>query len=184
MIQLQKALLTKIKKLNKREKIAISAGVVCVVLILFFYIVLKVFDKLDELQQKAAGKQEILTEMKALRLEYLSVKATVEQSSKNVDKRPAGFTLFSFLDKLAGATNLKDHITYMKPSSSVNEESGLKISRVEMKLQGITIEDLTSYLYRVETSENVVVVNGLSITKTGQEQGLISAVLQVETIDS
>ncbi|MEZ4567965.1 MAG: hypothetical protein R2860_13760 [Desulfobacterales bacterium] len=35
---------------------------------------------------------------------------------------------------------MKDHIAYMKPSTSVKEDSGLKISRVELKLQDVTKE--------------------------------------------
>jgi len=72
----------------------------------------------------------------------------------------------------------------MKPSTTVAEGSGLKISRVEMKLSEITMEDLTSYLFKVETSKNMVMVKRLSITKTGKLSGLIGAVLQVETMES
>jgi hypothetical protein len=55
---------------------------------------------------------------------------------------------------------------------------------VEMKLQEINMNDLVSYLYGIENSENMVVVRRLSITKTGQGGGLLSAVIQVETIES
>jgi general secretion pathway protein M len=72
----------------------------------------------------------------------------------------------------------------MKPSTSVKEDSGLKISRVELKLQEVTMKDLTAYLFKVETSENMVIVKRLSVTKTGKDTGLVSAVLQVETFES
>ena len=79
---------------------------------------------------------------------------------------------------------MKDHIAYMKPSTSVKEDSGLKISRVELKLQDVTMKDLTEYLFQVETSENMVIVRRLSVTKTGKDSGLVTAVLQVETFAS
>jgi len=101
-----------------------------------------------------------------------------------MDRRTANFTLFSFLDQLAGDSGLKDHIAYMKPSTTVNEDSGIKISRVELKLQEITLKDLTSYLFKVETSENMLILKRLSITKTGKNSSMISAVLQVETFES
>ncbi len=72
----------------------------------------------------------------------------------------------------------------MKPSTSVKEDSGLKISRVELKLQEVTLKDLTAYLFKVETSKNMVIVKRLSITKIGKDTGLVSAVLQVETFES
>ena len=72
----------------------------------------------------------------------------------------------------------------MKPSSVAEEDSGMKLSRVEMKLQEININDLVSYLYGIENSENMVVVRRLSVTKAGQGNDLLSAVIQVETIES
>jgi general secretion pathway protein M len=108
----------------------------------------------------------------------------LEISRQGFAKRLPGFTLFSFLDKLAGETGVKNRISYMKPSSVAGENSGVKLSKVEMKLQGININDLVSYLYGIENSENMVVVRRLSITKAGQGNDLLSVVIQVETIES
>ena len=96
-------------------------------------------------------------------------------------QRERGFTLFAFLDRLAGETGLKDKIIYMKPSTTRQKLQKYKTSVVEMKLQGINLKDLTAYLYRVETSKNIVFIKRLSISKTDQGQGLINAVMTVET---
>jgi general secretion pathway protein M len=50
-----------------------------------------------------------------------------------------------------------------------------------MKLQNTTLKELTAYLYRVETSENIVFIKRLSISKTVKQAGFINAVLQAET---
>lgn len=148
------------------------------------FIVFPVFEKRDTLREQVSSKQNILLDMKLLRSEYLDMKEKSETSQQGLRNRPANFTLFSFLDQLAGDTNLKDRIAYMKPSSTVKEDSGLKISRVELKLQEVTMKDLTAYLFKVETSNNMVMVKRLSITRTGKDSGLVSAVLQVETFES
>ena len=171
--------------LNKREKVVVSAAIVLLsVFILVQLIIMPVIEKRDTLRNRLDAKKGILAEMKTLRLEYLSIQKKAESSKQGFENRTAGFTLFSFLDSLAGDTGLKDHIAYMKPSTTVAEGSGLKISRVEMKLSEITMEDLTSYLFKVETSKNMVMVKRLSITKTEKSSGLIGAVLQVETMES
>ena len=171
--------------LNKREKVVVSAAIVLLsVFILVQLIIMPVIEKRDTLRNRLDAKKGILAEMKTLRLEYLSIQKKAESSKQGFENRVAGFTLFSFLDRLAGETGLKDHIAYMKPSTTVAEGSGLKISRVEMKLSEITMEDLTSYLFKVETSKNMVMVKRLSITKTEKSSGLIGAVLQVETMES
>ena len=71
----------------------------------------------------------------------------------------------------------------MKPSTSVQKDSPYKISQVEMKLQSLTLEQLTTYLHMIETSKNMVYIKRLSILKTGKQEGFIDAVIQVETVE-
>jgi general secretion pathway protein M len=54
---------------------------------------------------------------------------------------------------------------------------------VEMKLDGITLKQLTTYLHGVETSKNMVDVKRISISKKDKKQRLLTAVLQVETVE-
>ncbi len=73
--------------------------------------------------------------MTVLQSEYNMIKKRTELSKLRFAKRDTGFTLFSFLDKLTGKAGIKNHVTYMKPSTSVQKNSLFKISQVEMKLQ-------------------------------------------------
>jgi hypothetical protein len=52
-----------------------------------------------------------------------------------------------------------------------------------MKLEAVTLEQLATYLYGVETSPNMVEIKKISISKQDKKQGLISAVLQAETVE-
>ena len=70
----------------------------------------------------------------------------------------------------------------MKPSSAVQKEGPYKISRVEMKLQGISLAKLADYLYQVETSPNMVTIRRASFIKQTKGGGGIDTVLQVETM--
>jgi general secretion pathway protein M len=89
--------------------------------------------------------------------------------------------LFSFLDRVAGQTRLKDRIAYMKPSTATPKNSPFKISTVEMKLQAITLEQLVAYLYKVETSENAVHIKRISLVKAGKNKSLITAIMEIES---
>jgi general secretion pathway protein M len=66
----------------------------------------------------------------------------------------------------------------------VQKNSNYKLSRVEMKLDAVTLEQLTSYLYGIETSKNMVIVKKLSISKKEKEDRLINVILQVETLEA
>ena len=46
------------------------------------------------------------------------------------------------------------------------------------------LEQLTTYLYGVETSKKMVIVKKVSISKKEKKQGLINVVLQVETVEA
>ena len=71
----------------------------------------------------------------------------------------------------------------MKPSTTTQKNNPLKVSKVEMKLQAVTLKQLATYLHRVETSENMVSVKRLSISKTSKQEKFINVVLQVETFE-
>ena len=170
------------KKLTRREKYSLygASGIICMFIIVQF-IALPVFDKQDRLERSLEVKTKILQHMIALKSEHDAIIQRTDLSKVHFENREKGFTLFSFLDKLSGKAGIKDHITYMKPSTTVQKNSSYKTSRVEMKLRGLTLQQLTVYLHMVETSKNMVNVKRLSISKTSKHEGFIDAVLQVET---
>lgn len=171
-------------KINRREKYAIYVATGCVFLfVLFQFIVFPIFEKRTHLKNSLQVKTKMLEEMHILKSEYEAIKEKNEWSEARFSKRKQGFTLFSFLDELAGEADVKEHITYMKPSKSAQPNSKYQISMVELKLQQITLKQLADYLYKVETSENMVSISRLSIQKTGKEEGFINVVLQVETLE-
>lgn len=171
--------------LNRRERLFITGAVTFIILfVISQFIVVPVFQKKDELQHKLAVKQNMLKEMRSLRGEYAALEKKAAASKQQFARRIPGFTLFSFMDKTAGDIGIKQNITYMKPSSTVDESTHLKLSSVELKLQDISLKDLSAYLYRVETSPNMIKVKRLSITKDGIDQGLITVVMQVETVEA
>ncbi|MDH3828853.1 MAG: type II secretion system protein GspM [Desulfobacterales bacterium] len=175
---------TALKKMNKRERYAImlAAGVIGIFLVVTF-IVEPFLNKTDQQKKSLHDKAVMLEQMRQLQSEYGTLTQKAKVSEALFSRRQKGFKLFSFLDQLAGEAGIKDHISYMKPSTKVQKNSPYKISRVEMKLDAITLKQLTTYLYGVETSKNMVDIKRISISKKDKKQGLLTAVLQVETVE-
>jgi general secretion pathway protein M len=121
---------------------------------------------------------------KRLKADYDGLKSTAKQSEARFARRDKGFTLFSFLDQLAGQARVKERVSYMRPTKTEQKNSTLKLSRVEMKLEAVTLEQLATFLYGVESSKNMVSVSKLSITRRDQKEGLLDAILQVETLEA
>ena len=173
-----------VKKLTKREKYTIYALSGAILLfILFQFIVFPSIDKRKRLKRTLQVKEDALLEMITLKSDYDAIEKRTNLAKIRFENREKGFTLFSFLDRLTGKARIKEYVTYMKPSTTVQKNNLSKISQVEMKFKGLTLQQLTTYLHMVETSENMVNIKRLSISKTGKQEGFLDAVLQVETVE-
>jgi general secretion pathway protein M len=177
-------LLAKFNKLNRRERYAIMAAVAIIgIFLIAQFVVEPLFSRTEQKKQNLHAKAVMLEQMRQLQAEYESLTQKTRISQSRFQNRQKGFTLFSFLDQLAGEAGIKDRISYMKPSKKVQKNSPYKISQVEMKLDDVTLEQLTNYLYGVETSKNIIDITKISISKKDVKQGLITAVMQVETLE-
>jgi len=174
----------KLSQLSTREKYALAAGILFIfIYILIEFIISPYLNKQEQVKRALKRKSDTLVQMRQLKSEFQQLKGKSKNAEQYFRARPKGFTLFSFLDTLAGKAGIKDNIAYMKPSKSKPKNSPYYVSLVELKLQGINLKQLTPYLYMVETSKNMVFIKRISITKTGK-QGLIDAILQVETYEA
>ena len=173
-----------LNQLNKRERYVVL-GAACLIglFVLVQFVIVPLFENKAQLQKTLKGKMITIQKMQELQAEYGNLKAGAKQSEARFARREKGFTVFAFLDRLAGNAGIKDRVSYMKPSKKAQKNSRFKLSLVEMKLDGITLEQLTAYLHGVETSKNMVNIKKISISKKDKKQGLLTAVLQVETIE-
>ena len=170
-------------QLNTRERIAVcSALLVVSVLIIAEWSVLPIIRHRKSLDQAIRTRVLELEEIQELQKTHVLLKQNTEKIRSRLALREKGFTLFSYLDRSAGNTGVKEHIAYMKPSGSDLESSAFKAFQVEMKLQSISLHQLSAFLYGVETADSLVRVKKASIAKAGQSAEGIDAVLRVETI--
>ena len=188
-----KDILDKIRKLtpkalltaNRREKRIILLAVLVIAAILIHQLIISpVMAKRRLLNRQIEAQSQTMQEILTLKSEYEQNKNLAKISERKIARRKKGFTLFSFLDSLAGTVGLKERIAYMKPSTTTTEDGRTKMSIVETKIQAITMKQLTDYIYRIETSPNMVRIKKLSITAAGREAGTIDAVLLVETFEA
>ncbi len=174
-----------LKQLNPREKLIIGMGLTTLAVILFIYAcVFPLLEGRERSIHQVAVMEKELSDMRAYRNEYRQLQAAKRRTTDILKKRPAGFSLFSYLDQLAGSTGLKTKIIYMKPSTVKNAEEKNTRSRVEIKLDEVTLEQISRFLYRIETSPHLINVPRLSIKQKQNESGFLETVLQVETLVS
>ena len=174
-----------LKKLNRREKYIIyGAGGLLGLLLIVQFVITPFVEKKNQMKRSLRTKKSELAEMHRLQAEHKALRTRLQLSQTSIGKRDKGFTLYSFMNQLAGQAGIKDRISYMRPTNTVQKNSNYKLSRVEMKLDNVTLEQLTSYLHGIETSKNMVTVKKLSISKKEKDDGLVNVILQVETLEA
>jgi general secretion pathway protein M len=171
-------------KLNKREKIGVAAAAAAIVIFLVLQVlVFPLFEKNAQLSRTLATRQQEREQILQLQADFRKTAQKAEQAQRHLKTRQRGFTLFSFLETLAGQTGVKSHISYMRPTTTTLKDSPYRLSMVEMKLQEITMAQLLTYLHGIETSRDMISIKRLSISKGEQKADLINTVFQVETLE-
>ncbi|MFH0997416.1 MAG: hypothetical protein V1844_18245 [Pseudomonadota bacterium] len=170
-------------QLNTRERIAVGSALLLVgILIVAEWGVLPVIRHRNLLDQAILTKTLEFEEIQGLQKTHALLNKNAEAVRSRLALREKGFTLFSYLDRSAGNTGVKEYIAYMKPSGSDLQSSDFKVFQMEIKLQSISLHQLSAFLYGVETADSLVRVKKASIARTGQSAEGIDAVLWVETI--
>jgi len=118
-----------LSKLSRREKIIVAGGGCALVLFLLIqFAIAPVFSHRAQVQQAVKSKTLMLAEMHRMKAEHDSLKSRTRQSEARFTRRDKGFTLFSFLDQLAGQSRIKERVNYMRPSKIEQKNSALKLS--------------------------------------------------------
>ena len=143
-------------------------------------IIFPFFESRARLKTDLEKNENDIKKLAVLRSKYQAGKRDSINLERALATRKKGFTLFSHLEKAAGDAKVKDRIKYMKPSTS-RSSGEFKESMVEMKLEGITLEELTGYLYRIEEPEQFIAVKRISVTDNKKEAGYLDSILQVMT---
>jgi general secretion pathway protein M len=168
-------------KLGRRERLVIVAGGVAVALLLFYRFGLgPALQRLHMLDRLVTQKEREVHEMKTLRDTYLAQKNLMENVNRSLAQRGQEFAFFSFLEDLANKAGVKTNIVYMKPALTTAGEL-YRESSVEMRLEGIGLQQLIRYLYDIERAPQLLRVRRMAIKPRTANADLLDVTFQVST---
>lgn len=168
-------------KLGGREKLMIIAGGVVVVLVLFYRFGLSpAIERLRTLDRLVAVKEREIHEMSTVVETYRLRKRLMEDVNHSLSQRGQDFAIFSFLEDLANKIGIKTNIMYMKPALTTPGEF-FRESSVEMRLEGIALQQLTRYLYDIERAPQLLRVRRMHIKPRTANPDLLDVTFQVST---
>ena len=166
------------RSLQPRERLFLGGAGATLVLFLIFKIAIDpLFKHSADLERQIVTARRQLTELRILQQEYQRQKNVVDSINSQL-KRQQNFAIFSRLEEFAGQTGIRNKILYMKPTVSTpsevyNEES------VEIKMEGVTLEQLVRYLHQVENSPQLLKIKRLEIKPRFDNRQILTATFRV-----
>lgn len=170
-----------LNKLEKREKQAVTAGLIFLVCFaVFHFLVSPLIQARQQTQKALLHKKEDIQKISQLQEEYYKLQNQAVNIEGRLQKRSPSFSLFSFIEEKATKAKVKQQINSMTPSTSEGD-GALQESRVDLKLERISLQQLVDFLKEIESAMDVVVIKRISIQENSKEDGALDVVMQVIT---
>ncbi|WP_027359378.1 type II secretion system protein GspM [Desulforegula conservatrix] len=155
-------------RLAKREKYAVSAAAGAFLIFIFWVAIISPFLSHREKTAKAIkAKSGIVREMRELQEKYRTL------SVKGNQAPITGESIFSFVEKTARETGLKESLASINPSEISDPQTGKKKSRVDVRFQSIDANQLVLFLHKIETSGQGVIEN-ITVTRSTGEKAFLN----------
>jgi general secretion pathway protein M len=164
----------------KQRNLAMGAAGVVLIVLIMGIAVFPFLDAKEKLAKAIKINQKKLSEINQLSAEFTSLEAKTSAIRNTVSSRGAGFTLFSYLEKKATQANVRGRIKYMNSSKGTQSPS-FEESLIDMKLEKITIKQLTDFLYYAESPADLVRIKKITINKMKESPEYLNAQLQISS---
>ncbi len=169
----------------KRREMGFILGGGLLVLLLFYYLIAisPALSRQEALERATASKVQDLADMMTLKARWEEFKRRRGEAEELLARRGRDFTLLSFLEGVSRKVGVQDKIQYMKPLGTLEESSGMKVVGMEIKLEGIGVEQMVKFLHEIEFSDMLLGIKKIKIQtlEKGEEHSL-RVTLQVDTI--
>ena len=165
--------------LSRNDKRSLVILIIALVLFAFIQFAFSpLMDQRKQLERKIKRKSNDLIQMRTMqkKINQLSLKSnSLEQM---VAARPINFSLFAFLEEKCAETQVKENISYMRPSESSGDGTIQQVM-VKMKLKAIQLNLLVAFLERVESAEDIVALSRIQVDVNEKNRGTLDVIIQV-----
>ena len=169
-----------LQNLGARERLFVICGVVALLLTIIYALVIDPLTTQSvQLDRRILKTQRDVQELYTLQRQYQAHKQILDDINAKL-QRQKNFAIFSHLEKLAGDTGIRGKIVYMKPTVSTPSDAYEEES-VEIKMEGVTLQQLIRYLYQVENSPQFLKIKRLHIKPRFDNRQLLTATFRVST---
>ncbi|MDD5205714.1 MAG: hypothetical protein PHS17_09845 [Desulfobacterales bacterium] len=170
-------------RVQGRDMISFSLAGLAVIGILYYLLVVSpALSKKTKLEEYIGRKKADVTSMLQVKNQWETFQAARKEAEGILRRRGEDFTLLTYLERVSRESGIEKKIRYMKPISLSDKEEPYKPECIEMQLEDIDIQRLVEFLYKIEQSKNLLIVDRAKIrlVTKGSERS-IELTLQVKT---
>lgn len=135
--------------MSSRERMALGLGAAAVAALGFW---LWVYDPvqahLETLDRKVQARQTQYRELLELARRYRTLSASTQQTEERL-RRARGFSILSYLEKLAVELNLRKKIPQMRAKGG-QSSTHYRENAIEVKMAGVRLPEMVRFLYYIE----------------------------------
>ena len=171
-------------KLDKKQRYIVAGTTAFVLIALILELVIfPLWDAQAKVRQTLQINQKKLDEVIKLDAEFAGQEAKISKIKKVMSTRTADFSLFSYLEKKATQAGVRENIKYMNSSRGI-QSAAFEESLIDMKLDKITIKQLTDFLYFAESPADLVRIKRITVNKMKESPEYLSAQLQITSVQA
>ena len=149
-------------RLSPRERSAVSIAAIALGLTMgYAFIVDPLWEMYARLQARIATKEREVREIAMLRRTYEALRQEVEGLRPPQGPTPSPFAV---LEGLATTTFGRDKLTAINPTGHETHE-GVEQETIELKLSGVSLQDVVTLLYKMDTASSLLRCTNLTIKK-------------------
>ncbi|MBI5903340.1 MAG: hypothetical protein HZB84_07670 [Deltaproteobacteria bacterium] len=132
-------------------------------------------------EKKVAAKKAELASFDKLRDEYATELSIVAPLEKKLSQTRPGLSAGSIIEEIASGIGIKKNVASFKPLETKSDK-GYEQSGVEVRVEGVTLNQLMNLIYRMEKHESLLLVREFSMKSRFDNPDLFDARLHVELV--
>jgi len=170
-----------ISRLNLREKTVIFAGVIVLALLFVWFVLLQpYFEAMNTLERRIVAHQHSLGKVVKMRTQISRLRqqlVAVEIQQKGT--RP----LFSQVESLTEKTGVREQLLSMRPQPAITQGT-FRQQLVEIRLEKISLLQLTKLLHAIEYRSNGVQVKSMRVRSRFEDHSILDVNMVLMSLES
>jgi type II secretory pathway component PulM len=169
-------------KLDRKQMTYVFfGGLILAALLLYLIVIAPALSRQELLAKNIAKRKQDLVRISEIKGKWQNFQRDRSEVQEGIKNR-GSFTLLSYLESVTREIGIDQRIQYIKPVTFPEGEGRLRPEGIEISLDGINMEQLVTFLYRIEHSGKLLNVKRIKILRASKEKtSLLKVTLQVNT---